>query len=680
MRETVFASFSIQRVGRTIVIVLLTLTPLFFLPLTQDFYDFNKLTFLLIGTSFVTILWSLETIITRRVFLTFSPSVFGFGALAIAYGISVAAASPNKPEGLLATFGPVLFSCLTLIQLFGSHWFDVQARNKLRWMLYLTTAIISLIAVYQYFNLGATVLPSVQFLADRLWTPLGSAISAITFLAIMIPLLGETLIRAIKKREDMPTAGTGVLLILTLFGIILIAIQIVPQIKSMFLPIPAGWKIFLEAMKQPVTTIVGVGPENFLYAFTQGRPIDLNLTTVWNQRFATNATLLLHVLTTSGLLGTIALSLLIFGMYRIIKHNIISGTSLGFAWIAFLLLPPSLPIMILVAAIMLTLGGVTEKQIHYRPSGGIAGTVVLLSFCLIGLSALTWYGIGRVYLAEAIFYQSILPEAQTNGTEVYRKQILSITLNPYIARFHGRYSRTNLAIANALAQSTAQQAAEEQPATLTEEERQTIAQLIQQAIREAKLAVTYAPKNVTAWENLAAVYQNLIGVADGADQWSVATLQQAISMDPTNPLLRTELGGIFVSRSQYSEALNQFTAASQLKPDYANAYYNQANAHKLMGNIDAAISSLDRTISLIPANTSDYAKAENERNELIRLRKTKEETQATFPSTTPTPQPQQPQEEQAETLFLEPNLPNEGTDSGSLNPPITLPDNSGPGE
>ncbi len=675
MRETMFSPFSIMRVGRAGVTALFTLTPLFFLPVTQDFYDFNKLTFLIVGTCVIAILWAFELFASRKIRITLSPSVLGFGSLAFAYAVSVIFASPNKIEGLFASMGPVTFACLTFITALGSHWFDQPSRNRLRWMLYIAAAVVALIAVYQYFNLGATVLPMIPFLADRLWTPIGSAAGAITFLALMVPLLGESLLRSIKKREDLPTAGTGVLIVLTLFGIILTAVQIVPQIKSVFLPIPAGWKIFLEAMKQPVSAIVGVGPENFLYAFTQGRPVDLNLSTIWNQRFATNATLLLHVLTTAGVTGALALSVLVFGMYRIIKHNIISGTSLGFAWIAFLLLPPSMPIIILVAAICFILGSRTEKQILYQPSSRTSWVLAPISLGIICIAAAAWYGVGRVYLSEIIFYQSVLPEAQTNGTEVYRKQIQAIALNPFVARFHGRYSRTNLAIANALAQASSRQTENGQPSTMTEEERQTIAQLIQQSIREAKIAVTYAPKNVTAWENLAGVYQNLIGVADGADQWSVATLQQAISLDPTNPLLRTELGGLYVSRSQYPEALNQFNAAIQLKPDFANAYYNQANAHKLMGNISFAISSLDRILGLIPSGSSDYAKAENERDELIRLRDQNTEQQPSFPVSPPQTSPSQTQETQS--LFLEPDQ-QEGTESSGINPPISLPEETGP--
>ena len=135
-------------------------------------------------------------------------------------------------------------------------------------------------------------------------------------------------------------------------------------------------------------------------------------------------------------------------------------------------------------------------------------------------------------------------------------------------------------------------------------------------IREAKNAVALAPNNVFAWENLAGVYQTLMGVAQGADAWAVASLQQAIVLDPTNPTLRVSLGGLSVAQQNYEAAIQQFLLAVNLKPNYANGYYNLANAYRMMGANDRAVAALKTTLSLLTPDTTDYVKAKNELDQL----------------------------------------------------------------
>ena len=154
---------------------------------------------------------------------------------------------------------------------------------------------------------------------------------------------------------------------------------------------------------------------------------------------------------------------------------------------------------------------------------------------------------------------------------------------------------------------------------LTDQDKQNIAQLIQQSIREAKIAVTLEPANTANWENLTLVYRSLINAAQGADQWTIAALSQAIMSDPVNPGLRIDLGGVYYALGKYDQAIRLFQQAAELKPDYANAYYNLSHAYLMKKEIASAYDAMRQTLSFTPQDSADYAKAKSELEELVKL-------------------------------------------------------------
>jgi predicted Zn-dependent protease len=187
----------------------------------------------------------------------------------------------------------------------------------------------------------------------------------------------------------------------------------------------------------------------------------------------------------------------------------------------------------------------------------------------------------------------------------------AISQNQYIGRFHIIYSQTNLALALSLV------AAINKPDNTSSDEqktkdRQLVAQLISQSIREAKLATSLNANNVLAWENLARIYNQLIGTAQGADTWTITSYKKAIELDPKNPILRLELGSIAMKQKAYDEAIAQFKQAVMLKKNYANAYYNLANAYKVNGNTAEAIEALQQTQRYTMNGSTDYEKVSQE--------------------------------------------------------------------
>lgn len=222
------------------------------------------------------------------------------------------------------------------------------------------------------------------------------------------------------------------------------------------------------------------------------------------------------------------------------------------------------------------------------------------------ISVFGFFALGRAFAAE-VFYKKSLDAIGTNqGVPTYNYQLKAIRWNPYAVRYRLAYSQTNLALANSLSGQEG----------LSDEDRLNIQQLIQQAIREGRTATRLNPLNPETWANLARLYRGLIGVAEGSEAWAAGNFQEAIWRDPTNPLLRVDLGGIYYGQKDFEGAALIFAEAVQLKPNFANARYNLANALREKGDLEGARREYEITLRLVPQEGVDYETVRREMDEL----------------------------------------------------------------
>jgi len=259
--------------------------------------------------------------------------------------------------------------------------------------------------------------------------------------------------------------------------------------------------------------------------------------------------------------------------------------SLGLILVIFLFLPaPAILItvfFVLLGVLVCENPGITKKQ--EAPVNFLPGLITA------GLTFAVLIFLGKMLLADYYFTQSIKAAAANDGAKTYNLQIQAINLNPDNDAYHLSYSQTNLALADALA---GQQ-------NLTDQQKNTVIQLVQQAIREGRAAVTLNPNRAGNWENLSLIYRSLINFAQGADQWTITSLNQAIALDPANPRLRLDLGSLYFAAKDYNNAGQMFSQAVNLKPDYANAHYNLAQALKNLGSKDQAMNELQTAAGIV---------------------------------------------------------------------------------
>ncbi len=627
------------------------LFPLFHLSLTSESYEYNKLALLIVFTLFFLLLISWKIVRARKV--VFLGSSFTI-PLFILSGIVIVSTLFQTPNIVLSLTTPL--STTTIVFGFILFLLSVQARediNKNLFNIFIIDAVL-----LSLFVLGSYT----GILPQNAFTPAGSLLATTTFLSIITIYLLAKLVtgllktsdaREIYKQPKIPILKTelnapsdrllqgvdtawqvqrnlGRAGVSEKFGIeaadrrnlvfyllpllliagttILLTIHLFTDQKPIILPFNHGWIIFLETLKNIKTLVLGMGPTNFLTAFTLGKSVLFNQTPVWNIIFTSSSSFFLNLATEAGIIAGILYFTILLKSLKLLKthnpqpttHNFPFILPLLFSLILQVFLPSNMSVFILT---IILLGFVSEKKILFSVDFTSLGkSIYFILFPSIIFTMIVGYFGGRAYLAEVIYKRSLDALVNNRGSDVYNLQIQALTLNPYLDRYHTVFSQTNLALANALSSQK----------VISEEDKQRIPRLVQQAIDQARTAVTIFRTNVVNWDNLARIYSALTNYAKDADSWAESSYQQKLLLDPVNPNARLSLGGFYLTQQRWSEAENLFRQAVNLKPDFANAHFNLAVSLRQQKKYREAYQELQTALVFVAPNSTDSAKIKEE--------------------------------------------------------------------
>jgi len=359
-----------------------------------------------------------------------------------------------------------------------------------------------------------------------------------------------------------------------------------------------------------------------------------NATRLWAVKFTTASNYPLTLLAEVGLLGLAGLVLLYWKVFKEIAGKL-SGIfdyqkalviSLILSLLFLALFPANIPLLLAAFVLLAANAAVKTAAIplfvptlaENTPASRIPAVILALPI-IVGVGFLVYWG-GKVYSAEYQFRKVGKFLAANEGKAAYDTLRNVIRLNPSVDRYRATYSQVNLALASAIAQKK----------DLTDADRTTIAQLIQQAIREGQATVTLNPQRAGNWEILARTYQAIMSFATGADAFTIQTYSQAVALDPTQPNLRIALGGVYYALGRFDDAIKAFELAVLAKPDLANGHYNLALAYREKGEIDKAIEQMNLVLSLVKRDSKDYEIAKTQLDNLEKRKKEKAETGETL--------------------------------------------------
>ncbi|MFH1536228.1 MAG: tetratricopeptide repeat protein [Patescibacteria group bacterium] len=609
----------LENVSLLILGVLFVCLPLFFLTLTTDAFTVPKQLLLAFVVLVCLILFSAKTIsegIVRIRRTPFDLPIFLFTLFALLSAIFAV----NRFDSIIS-FTPLLFAIFAYFTITNL----IKTKASISFLLYclvIGAGIISIVAVFSFFKIYFLPFKAIQF---QSFSPLGSLFDQAIYLIAVLPIAVHLALPILKvdslKALDLKKIFAALFSILIIIGFSITLYQLLKIQAPLLLPFQTGFQTAFAAISQDTTRIatgffLGSGFGTYATDFTRFKQAAFNLDqNIWSYTFFRSSSFVLELLATTGILGLLSYFFVVFRFFKTdgakpkIKSNFFYISLLLLLILSFVL-PFSFTILAFLFIVLglfaaeegtketsgetqyydIELKFTTSKnsifplsstQIPYGLYGGVEsskeekisiGLPVVFFILLVFISGVLGFYVIRYAASDIILKNSIDAANSNNGLETYNNQVSAIGIFPYRDSYFRIYSQTNLALANSLA---AQQPKGSSPSAQTQ---QTIYTLIQQSINAARQAVTISPQTVSNWQNLSSVYRSLIGFGQNAESFAVTSELQAITLDPNNPQGYITLGGIYYQLGQWDDAQRQFQIAVNLKPDYANAYYNLGHA------------------------------------------------------------------------------------------------------
>lgn len=636
----------IENLNLGILAVFLFFLPVFFLTSSTDAFVLPK-QMLVIGTSSLcAILFAVKTIIEGKIKLRTTPFDLPV-ILLVAVGLISSILAVNKPDAFIA-FIPYLFTGLLFFVITNT------IKNSTTLLVMIASLILggvaaSAIAIMSFLKIYPLPFTYTQ---TQNFSTFGNMLDQAIYLALILPISAYfvhamfTSVQLGKKTAD-PFSGTNktqasamsplnlgfsISFVILLSGLAITAYQLVTTNKPLILPLESGFQTAFAAISQDSGRVFwgflfGSGPGTYLTDFTRFKPEAFNLDqNLWAFTFFRSSTYVLEVLATMGILGALAF---LFLIARIIREKSFFLPVI-LAILSALLLPYSFTLVILFFVLvgifaviqahnnpkhyeeielffvalkrgLLAVKPESEVKHHAESANKYSKMLPILFFLLLaGIITVPLYFAVNYFISDFTYQKSITAFAQNKAQETYRAQEDAIKRFPYRDLYYRGFSQTNLAIATALAQRV-------QGDKPNEQDQQNIMALIQQAIGAGKNAAILSPQTSFNWTNLSNIYRNLIGFGEGAENFAISSIQQAIALDPKNPMLYVDLGGIYYQIEAYDDAIRQFQLAVSLKNDYANAYYNLGHALEMKGNFEEALSAY-KIVQTLVANDAESGK------------------------------------------------------------------------
>lgn len=378
-----------------------------------------------------------------------------------------------------------------------------------------------------------------------------------------------------------------------------------------------------ESMKN--NFFLGSGAASYGYDFSLYRPQEFNLNQLYNLRFYQATGVVFEAISTIGAIGTLALilSLLSFVGASVFLLSVRKEKdkvySLGFITAAFIFVIASIlgraegtmlifGALVSAVALAIVIRESDSEENFLRLSLKASPKYALaLAFIFMVTSAGVAYlfvFVGKIYVADVYAGSSSRQSQVTEAGSVY-KMAQAVRLNKWESKYYTNIGRQYMVLAN--------------DEMLKKEEERNI-NAVQEYLNASIKAVIYgkdlSPNDVSAVEALAQIYENAGMYVTDSLKLAEDNYKRAVELEPNNPEFTLALGKIRLNQAAASksederknlinEAKDLFKKSIEQKNNFAAGYYHLAIVQGVSEELDQAIESMTKAVSL-NRNSVDY--------------------------------------------------------------------------
>lgn len=650
--------------------------PLFFLPLTEEFFEYNKQYLLWLIVPIIFILWIISTIKpNKKIVLKRTPLDIPILTFLIIITMSAIFSVDRFSSffGLQGWFGDAWLGILSCILFYFMVVNLVSLKGRLRVISLIETLLYSysLILVLSFFSLFGwldKIVSKIGFNPANFLNLIGesSEFLAIYCVAMMVLLIGIIFSENYENDSNklrqwlykiILFLSIALLIIinfsiawlcLLLGGLLYIIAELLIKrtmskriiyiflltiLASIFLFIfNSNYKVVDKELPTDIrlnyksssfvswqtlknNLLLGSGPGTFFYDYSLYRPSNFNNAEFWELRFNKAHSHILEMLGTIGILGFLSylifISSFIFLAVIFLKNNNARDHGLALTLIMALLILILAQFLYLSNTALLFLFWLflSLLMVLLRETGikgfinlnltineSFSKLVVVIAILIsTGLFILMGYEL-KFWVAEYNFFKS-------NESNL----IKATMLNPYRYYYQVKLAKYYL-----------NEIKDEMIKPASSRNIDEINNYISKSINAAQTAVRVQPNSVIAAETLGMIYRDISSLVKDSEPLVIQAFDRAIKLEPTNPVLVTELGKAYLKANMLNEATATFLKALELKGDYYEAKFGLAKVYARKDKINEALGLLEEL--------SNIYEDENIYYEMGRLKYNKGET------------------------------------------------------
>lgn len=369
----------INKVSVYLTLLLAFLLPVFYLPFTVEYFEFNKLALTAVFTIALISLWALKMLIEGKVEITKAPINLPIILLTLSYALSTYF-SLSKSASVFGSYGrwnnSLIVMVLSTLLYFAisSNLTSKEVLRKILGAFVLGVSLSSVVALLSFFRIYllpasyaklvtftltgsptsaaaiaalAVVILMGEFMGAKtsLYRSMISLLMILNFILVsivgafgpwillIVGLVSAFLITPFEKIKQSKLFILSLLTVLVAVGVVLtvpslrLAARVGSYPTEMRLDLRSSWIVATSSLRD--FPIFGSGPSTFYLNFSHYRPLSLNNTQQWNLRYDKAFNEYLDIASTLGVVGLLAYVFLMIKVFKLIKITDLSTTNVA---------------------------------------------------------------------------------------------------------------------------------------------------------------------------------------------------------------------------------------------------------------------------------------------------------------------------------------------------------------